>query len=306
MKTKVITNIAASAKARLLNAARAGGCTFNTLLTRYANERFLYRLGMSTCRDSFILKGSNLFLIWQKGHPYRPTIDSDFLVVGRTDQDHLKSIFMDICAMPVETQDGMIFLPGSVEAADIREESQYGGTRITLTGYLGTAKAHLQFDLGIGDIVTPSPEWQEYPVILDFPAPVLRVYPKETVIAEKVKTMVSLGMVNSRMKDFADILVLQRNFDFGFALLKRAVTNTFDRYGVSMPEEIPVCFSKDFAHSPEKQRQWMAFLGKAEIKGLPAVFSEVVDECSTFLLPLLIHQHKSPERWMAGQRCWIA
>ena len=156
MKTKTITNIAASIKARLLNAARERGCTFNTLLSRYSNERFLYRLGKSPYRGNLILKGSNLFLIWQQGYPYRPTIDSDFLVMGRTDQDYLKSVFMDICSMQVDKQDGLDFLSDSVEAAEIREESQYGGTRITLTGYLGTAKAHLQFDLGIGDVVTPS------------------------------------------------------------------------------------------------------------------------------------------------------
>ena len=306
MKTKTITNIAGSVKARLLNAARERGCTFNTLLTRYANERFLYRLGKSPCRENLILKGSNLFLIWQQGHPYRPTIDSDFLVMGRTDQDYLKSIFMDICTMPVEIQDGLNFLPDSVEAAEIREENQYGGTRITLTGYLGTAKARLQFDLGIGDVITPSPEWQEYPVVLDFPAPVLRAYPKETAIAEKVKAMVTLGMVNSRMKDFADILVLQRNFDFGFPLLRKAVENTFARYGASMPEQMPVCFSSDFAHSPTKQKQWIAFIGKAEIKDLPMAFPDVVDECSAFLLPLLIPAQHSPGKWIAEQRCWIA
>ena len=306
MKTKTITNIAASIKARLLNAARERGCTFNTLLTRYANERFLYRLGKSPCRDNLILKGSNLFLIWQQGYPYRPTIDSDFLVMGRTDQDYLKSVFMDICSMQVDKQDGLDFLSDSVEAAEIREESQYGGTRITLTGYLGTAKAHLQFDLGIGDVVTPSPEWQEYPVVLDFPAPVLRTYPKETAIAEKAKTMVTLGMVNSRMKDFADILVLQRNFDFGFALLRKAVENTFARYGVSMPEQIPMCFSSDFANSPVKQRQWTAFIGKAEIKDLPAAFSDVMRECSAYLLPLLVPSYSSPGKWMAEQGRWIA
>ena len=105
---------------------------------------------------------------------------------------------------------------------------------------------------------------------------------------------------------FADILVLQRNFDFGFALLRKAVENTFARYGVSMPEQIPMCFSSDFANSPMKQRQWTAFISKAEIKDLPAAFSDVMRECSAFLLPLLVPSYSSPGKWMAEQGRWIA
>ena len=95
----------------------------------------------------------------------------------------------------------------------------------------------------MGDAVTPAPELSEYPVILDFAVPLLKIYPKVTAIAEKTKTMVTLGMVNSRMKDFADILVLQRNFCFDYDLLKTAVNRTFERYGIEMPVDVPMCFS---------------------------------------------------------------
>lgn len=298
MSNKSITNIAASVRARLLNASRERGCTFNALLVRYANERFLYRLSVSPYKDAFILKGSNLFLIWQQGFPYRQTIDSDFLVVGQADEAYLKSIFIELCESKVEVQDGIVFDPASVAASEIREDTQYGGTRITLEGFLGVAKVHLQFDLGVGDVVTPAPILSNYPGVLDFASPVLRAYPRETAIAEKTKTMVTLGMLNSRMKDFADILVLERNFGYDFALLQKAVTRTFARYEVALPKTLPTCFSNDFAQSPAKQNQWSAFCRKSYITELPKDFAAVVSECSNFLLPLLFPPTPAPQHWL--------
>ena len=204
----------------------------------------------------------------------------------------------------MDIEDGLTFSAASVSATEIREENQYGGTRITLTGFLASAKIHLQFDLGIGDVVTPEPEWAVYPVVLEFAAPILRTYPRETAIAEKFKTMVSLGMVNSRMKDFADILVLLRNFDFEFALLQKAVMRTFARYELSMPTQFPECFSDEFAHSSTKQKQWMTFLAKVEIMDLPLEFFEVVAECSRFLLPLLFPTEAIPRQWIASDGFW--
>ena len=153
----------------------------------------------------------------------------------------------------------------------------------------------MQFDIGVGDAVTPAPELSEYPVILNFAVPLLRIYPKVTAIAEKTKTMVTLGMVNSRMKDFADILVLQRNFRFDYDLLKTAINRPLARNGMDMPIDVPQCFADTFASSPAKQTQWTPFCRKAGISDLPSHFTDVVAECGGFLHPLLFPPSPSPQ-----------
>ena len=129
------------------------------------------------------------------------------------------------------SDDGVAFLPATVEGAATREEAVYDGIRITLEGRLGAARIPLQVDIGFGDAVTPAPVETSYPVLLaDMPVPRLRVYPRETVIAEKVEAMVTLGLGNSRMKDFFDIWYLARTFEFDEATLRAAIRATFSRH----------------------------------------------------------------------------
>ena len=218
-------NMAASVRQRLLNLARERRENFDYLLTRFGLERFLYRLANSPFRDRFILKGAMFFLLWGMDE-HRPTRDADFLGFGENDAENLVAIFQDVCRVAVE-DDGLIFDPASVQAAAIREEMEYGGIRVTLPAILDRARISLQFDVGFGDAVTPLAEEVDYPTLLDLPAPHLRIYPKETVIAEKFQAMVHLGIANSRMKDFYDIWVMARSFDFDGSVLKTAIERTF-------------------------------------------------------------------------------
>ena len=97
----------------------------------------------------------------------------------------------------------MAYDPASVKVREIREEASYGGLRVTLHGRLRNARCPVQLDVGYGDAVTPGPEEAVYPTLLDdLPAPRLRV-PRETVVAEKLEAIASLGMTNSRMKDYS-------------------------------------------------------------------------------------------------------
>jgi hypothetical protein len=105
-------------------------------------------------------------------------------------------------------------------------EDDYGGQRVTLQGKLGNARLHVQVDVGIGDAVTPEPEWLEYPGLLDLPSARIRAYRPETAIAEKLHAMVVLGEANSRMRDFFDIHSLSRQMSFEGELLARAVHAT--------------------------------------------------------------------------------
>ena len=127
--------------------------------------------------------------------------------------ESLAQILRDVCTLQV-TPDGLEYLISSVDVSPIREADAYGGLRGTVQARLGNARLRVQIDVGIGDAVVPSPEWLEYPSLLGFPPPRLRVYRPETAIAEKLHAMVELGKDNSRMRDFFDIYALaaQRAF----------------------------------------------------------------------------------------------
>lgn len=184
-------DLAASIHARLSARAKARDEIFQDVLTRYGVERFLYRLSLTPARDTLWLKGALLFDLWFDV-PHRPTRDADFLGFGPADQAALESTIRDACV--IEAPDGMSYEPGSMRVREIREDARYAGLRVTLTGKLKNARCPVQLDVGYGDAVTPGPEEALYPTLLDdLPAPRLRVYPRETVIAEKLETIANLA-----------------------------------------------------------------------------------------------------------------
>jgi len=250
-------NLGASVRARLLNKAKAEKIEFQLLLTRFALERLLYRLSISPHRERLLLKGALLFDLWFD-EPHRPTRDADFLGVGPADLPTLAATFREICAMDVD--DGIAFDPTSVKAQEIRKDANYAGIRITLLGLLDGARCPVRADIGFGDAVTPAAEEIEYPVLLnDLPAPKLRAYPRYTVIAEKFEAITSLGIANSRMKDFFDLWVLTRHSNLDVTILGQAIKATFARRGTALPTSTPVGLSDEFAADQTKQTQWRAF-----------------------------------------------
>ncbi len=207
-------DIGASIRARLLNKAKAEGQDFNLILTRYALERLLYRLGSSSHAERFLLKGALLFDLWFD-IPHRPTRDVDLLGFGPAEIPILEAVFRDLCVGASEPDDGIRFQAETVRGMDIRKEANYAGIRVTLVGLLAGARCSVQVDVGFGDAVTPAPESVDYPVMLpELPAPRLRAYPRYTVVAEKLDALVTLGIANSRMKDYFDLWVLARQADF--------------------------------------------------------------------------------------------
>jgi predicted nucleotidyltransferase component of viral defense system len=202
-------NIGASVRARLLNRARADKVDFNLMLTRYALERLLYRLSVSAWSDEFLLKGALLFDLWFN-QPHRPTRDIDLLGFGHAGLEHLTKVFQEICGLACE--DGITFDQASVRAAEIRKDANYEGVRVTMLSILDGARCSIQIDVGYGDAVTPAADSVVFPVLLDeMPRPLLRSYPVYTVVAEKYQAMVSLGIANTRMKDYFDLWVLARH-----------------------------------------------------------------------------------------------
>ena len=296
MSREIPVNVSASITAKLHNLARKFHWNYNYLLLRYANERFLYRLSVSPYSDKFILKGSSLFIVWQNGNAYRHTIDADFMYYGNPDAAYLKSMFVEICKMSDVGSDGMYYDAESVSVEPIRIDNEYGGSCVSVQASLGNARLLLQFDIGIGDAITPEPERIPFPVLLNGATPILRTYPKATVIAEKTHAMVTRGEQNSRMKDFADLYTLSEEFEFDYATLRLAMVKTFERRETAGVTACPFCFTVEFAKSTVKQTQWKAFLRKNTLM-LPEDFGLIVNKLSEFLLPVLLNQTPVPVRW---------
>ena len=277
--------LAQSVKQRLMNRCRQRGEDFNALLTRYAIERFLYRLTRTPHASRFTLKGAMLFAIWMD-KPHRPTIDVDLLGTGEPNVDDLRKVFQEVCDVAVEP-DGMRFDRASVTVTEIREDNIYQGLRVKLTGHLGSARIPVQVDVGFGDVITPGPAEATFGPLLELPPPVMAAYPPETVIAEKLETIIILDLANSRMKDFYDLYMLSRTMTFDGEVLARAIRATFRRRRTTIPEALPPALSREFASDPAKQAQWSAFVKRIDAALRPAEFGDVVDALARFVRPVL-------------------
>jgi len=252
---------ARSTRQRLLNRSRETGEDYNLLLMRFGIERLLYRLSRSEHADAFILKGAMLFAAWT-GSIYRPTRDLDLLGFGDASAERLVSLFCGLCATKVE-DDGFRFDPETVTCEPIRDEQVYGGMRVKLLAFLGNARVSLRIDIGFGDVVTPEAKLTKFPTLLDHPAPVIRAYPVETVVAEKLEAIVSLGMANSRKKDFYDLWALAHEFDLDNAVVTEAIQATFKRRQTPIPTTLPLALSEEFTADPTKLAQWTGFLTRS-------------------------------------------
>lgn len=276
-------NIAASVRQRLLNKARETGRPFNELLQYFAMERFLYRLSKSVYADRFVLKGALMFTVWQ-APVTRPTMDIDLLGITDNSVDAIVAIAREICMHEVEN-DGLVFEPDSVGGVRIVEDADYGGVRVRFRGTLETARVSMQLDIGFGDVVVPKPELADYPTILNLPVPRLRGYSRESAVAEKFEAMVKLGVLNSRVKDFFDIWLLSRQFDFAGDTLALAIERTFTTRGTTIPGD-PVALTEDFAKETSRQTQWQGFVRKNRLQGTPASFADIVEVIAAFLGPI--------------------
>jgi predicted nucleotidyltransferase component of viral defense system len=249
-------NIGASIRQRLLNLAHASGQPLELLLTRYALERLLHRLSMSQHRDRYVLKGAMLLVTWF-AEPHRATRDVDLLGFGDAAEDALLETFREI--MAVEVDDSVSFDLKDLRIEAIREELEYGGSRLRTTAALSGARIPITVDIGFGDAVAPGIEDIDLPVLLDMPSPHLRAYPPETVIAEKFHAMVTRGRANSRMKDYYDVWMLMTAVDLEPERLLQAIVATFSSRGTAIPAEVPDGLSDAFASDAGKQRQSEAF-----------------------------------------------
>ena len=283
------TNRAASILQRLKNRARQEQETFDAVLNRFGRERLLYRIGISEYRQQFLLKGAMLFALWYD-MPHRPTRDMDLLGFGAGELYVLERVFREITQQPVD--DGLRFSE-TVKAVETRKEADYAGARVTVMATLEQARIPLQIDIGFGDLVTPAAEQINYPVLLDdLSPPRLGAYPVYTVVAEKLQAIVSLGMVNTRLKDYFDLQVLLEREQLDEEVLAAAIRRTFAVRSTPLPQEVPLGLSPEFADDFGKQAQWRAFLRANELVEVP--LSDVVERLSTWLMPVLFRAERPP------------
>lgn len=276
---------AAALRQQLQRLGRSRQEDFQVTLSRYGVERLLYRLSTSRHAESFILKGAMLVGTWTSV-PHRATRDVDFLGLGDATAARLITVFREIAVLD-GGDDAIVFDPQSVRAEEIREEDRYGGIRVLMAAEFGGAVVPIQVDVGFGDAVEPAAEWIQYPTLLDLPAPRIRAYTRYSVVSEKLEAIVSLGTVNSRMKDFYDLWTLSRDFEFDGAQLGQAVRATFDRRRTPLPEALPVALGEEFVVDPEKQRQWNAFVSRGQLRDAGVDLGRVVPAVRDFVWPVL-------------------
>jgi hypothetical protein len=252
-------------------------------LSRYAVERFLYRLGRSSHRERFVLKGATLFAIW--GTAYRPTRDVDFTGYGSSEPQDVISAFREICNTPDDV-DQLVFDTEAITAEPIRDGSEYDGLRIRIRARLGESAIPIQVDIGFGNAIVPGPEEKEYRTILGDPPPRILAYPPESVVAEKTHAMVILGQRNSRFKDFYDIYAMAGAFRFERTTLVQAVKATFDRRRTPVQAELPGALAAPFYSDDSRASQWRACVSRNGLSDAPADFAQVGDRIVAFLRPL--------------------
>jgi hypothetical protein len=252
-------NVPASVHARLLNVSRNRREDFNLTLTRYVAERFLYRLGTSTSRDKYVLKGAMLLTVTLHDLRYRPTRDVDMLRWGAGDLESIQADVAAICSL-TGGPDGLQFESSQLILEEIRERNFYHGMRIKVPVTLGSARVVLQIDMGFGDAVHPPPATVTIESLLDLEAPEVLAYPLEAVVAEKFEAMVSIGMPTSRMKDYFDIHAIASARAFDRGPLVESVEATFARRRTVLPDSAPSVLTDAMYDDPAKATQWSAFL----------------------------------------------
>lgn len=259
--SKIYTNSGRSVKERLLNLSKAEHYNPQMMISRYMQERLLYRLSISNYRERFILKGGAL--LYAHDHfEARPTLDIDFMATSiNNDKENIKRIIKEICNVDC-TVDGTSYDVNTIEAEDITVNKEYHGVRVSVIAHLDTARQRVSMDIGFGDIVTPAPQEIVFPALIDtVPQAEIKAYSLETVVAEKFHAMIVLSLANSRMKDFFDVYRILVTNRVDGNILSDAIKSTFENRKTGYRENHPL-FTEEFFISKERQSFWNGFLRK--------------------------------------------
>lgn len=276
-------NIGKSIRSRLLNIKDTSSHNYMYLLSRYFNERLLYRVSISQFKDSLILKGGSLIYAFE-GLSSRPTVDIDFLAKNISrEREELTNVILEILNIECPN-DGVTFDTENIKFAPIAIDKKYPGSRFMFHAYLDTIVFPMSIDIGFGDVISNGPISINYPMILDGLPPIsLKAYSVETLVAEKFHTMIDRDISNSRMKDYFDCYQLIRHNHLESIKLQQAIEQTFANRGLlNKPQAL--LFSTEFSMDNSLKQQWQSFLRK--IKYPETIdFSVVVKTILDVLLP---------------------
>lgn len=254
-----IKNPGKSIRTKLLNVAKQKDVFYQTILTRYFQERLLYRISQTHYRENFYLKGGALMYAYER-FAARPTLDIDFLGTHiSNDGERIAEAFREICAVECE-EDGVRFAADKIAAQNITEFKDYHGIRLSIPATMDTIAQVMTMDIGFGDVVTPHPVSLDYPLLLEeLPEANILAYSTETVIAEKMHAIIDLADQSSRMKDYYDIYHLLTSFKYDNTILQEAINRTFENRHTLYNADT-MFFRKDFPNHPQMQLRWSAFL----------------------------------------------
>ena len=289
----------------LLNVAKQKDVFYQTILTRYFQERLLYRISQTHYRENFYLKGGALMYAYER-FAARPTLDIDFLGTHiSNDGERIAEAFREICAVECE-EDGVRFAADKIAAQNITEFKDYHGIRLSIPATMDTIAQVMTMDIGFGDVVTPHPVSLDYPLLLEeLPEANILAYSTETVIAEKMHAIIDLADQSSRMKDYYDIYYLASKFDFDGVTLTEALKKTFENRGHSFTiaqfEQV-MTFDNDDA----MQKKWKAFIRKIDTK--TDDYSTVLKTIKEFLtkpFTAAARGKEFTEKWSATNGEWI-
>ena len=302
---KETVNKSASILAKLQDIARAQNIDSNLILMRYCQERFLYRLSISKFSNNFCLKGGLLLI--SLGMPStRPTKDIDFLAkeVSKNTKD-VENIVSEISSL--HSDDSVEFITKSIVSEEIIEGSNYEGIRIKMPALIGRVSVVLRLDFAWGDVVKPSEVVIDFPTLLsDELQPKLNAYSIESVVSEKFEASVSIGITNSRMKDFYDLYILSRDHNFKAKQLREAIIATFNNRETSFSSDL-IIFQEDFSQDHARQRLWVAFLQKHKLANIPQDFGEIIARISALLEPVtlsIVNNNDMESSWNSNKGIW--
>lgn len=278
-----IKNYGKSIRARLLNVAKQESIFFQTILTRYFQERLLYRISQTHYKNNFYLKGGALMYAYER-FSARPTLDIDFLGSNiSNDGEKIVNTFKEICAVPCD-EDGVCFDLTRISAQNITEFKDYHGIRLSIPVTMDAIAQVMTMDIGFGDVVTPGAISLDYPILLKhLPAANILAYSIETVIAEKMHAVVDLADQSSRMKDYYDLHQILSASQYDAEVLRVAIKRTFENRHTEYKDDV-MFFRAEYPENAAMQIRWKAFIRKITSKSNLS-FSDVVRYLQTTLKP---------------------
>lgn len=288
-----------SVKERLRTFAVKNGCTFQEALTYYGIERTIYRISVSKYAEHFVLKGGIfLYAIFERNYE-RVTTDVDLLARRISNSsEEMKNVFKNIFSQNID--DALAFDIDSIAVQDITEFKEYHGIHVSCVAYLDRTKIPIGIDIGFGDVIYPNAVKMDFPVMLDMEPPRVNAYSLETSIAEKLEAIIHNGYLNSRYKDFYDIYILSKTYEFYYQELYNAVSRTFDNRKTQMTMDSAV-FGNEFLNDPMHQTRWRAFLKKKKALiqvSMPDAMAWIIN----FIRPLLEGTEKI--KWNPEKGTW--